>query len=74
MPHDGYMILQFSTRSIFEGVKREIQARKFHATLPQKLDDAEQDWHETQPPAMPPPIQIDDLHIRAPWLDEQETD
>jgi hypothetical protein len=42
--------------------------------LPAKLDKAEQDWHESQPPAVPPPLQLDDLHIRAPWLDGQETD
>lgn len=50
-------------------MQREIQRRKFEATLPQKLDKAEEDWHATQPPMMPPPVQIDDLHIRAPWFD-----
>tara|TARA_B100001939_G_C16875190_1_gene588315 strand:- start:192 stop:317 length:126 start_codon:yes stop_codon:yes gene_type:complete len=32
-----------------------------------KLDNAEEDWHETQPPSVPPPLELDDLHIRAPW-------
>ena len=72
MPHDGHMILQFSTRSIFEGVKREIQARKFHATLPHKLDSAEEEWHKSQPPAVKPPIHLDELHIRAPWYEDDQ--
>jgi hypothetical protein len=67
-------MLRFSTRSAFDEMHREIQRRKFEATLPQKLDKAEEDWHATQPPMMPPPVQIDDLHIRAPWFDEQNTD
>lgn len=54
-------------------MQRKIQRRKFYATLPQKLDKAEQDWHDTQPPMMPP-VRLDDLHIRAPWFDEQDTD
>jgi hypothetical protein len=74
MLHDGKWILRLSTRSILEEVQREIERRKFYATLPAKLDKAEQDWHESQPPAVPPPLQLDDLHIRAPWLDGQETD
>jgi hypothetical protein len=46
---------------------RVIQRRKFYATLPKKLDQAEKAWHATQPEAMPPPQRINDLHLRAPW-------
>ena len=58
---------------MFEGVKREIQARKFYATLPHKLDDAEEKWHASQPPMTPPPFRLDDLHIRAPWLNDEDS-
>jgi hypothetical protein len=54
-------------------MQRSIDKRKFHATLKAKLDNAEEEWHKAQPPMMPPPIQLDDLHIRAPWY-EQESD
>lgn len=67
-------MLRLSTRSAFDEMQREIQRRKFHATLPQKLDKAEEDWHATQPPMTPPPVRLDDLHIRAHWFDEQDTD
>lgn len=73
-PPDGRWLVRFSTRSSWDGVHRAIQRRKFHATLPTKLDRAEEEWHKTQPPAIQPPIQLDDLHIRAPWFDDQETD
>jgi len=42
-------LLRFSTRNAFDEVNREIQARKFYATLPHKLDAAEEDWLDTQP-------------------------
>ena len=36
----------------------EIAIRKwwFEKTLPAKLDEAETEWHKTQPPATPPPV------------------
>jgi hypothetical protein len=30
-------------------VHRYIQAKKFYATLPHKLDQAEKEWHKAQP-------------------------
>ena len=51
-------------------MQRSIDKRKFHATLKAKLDNAEEEWHKAQPPIMPPPIQLDDLHIRAQWHDQ----
>jgi hypothetical protein len=54
-------------------MQRAINKRKFHATLKKRLDNAEEDWHKAQPPMMPSPIQVDDLHIRAPWY-EQDSD
>ncbi len=67
IPADGRWLFQFSTRSPFEGVKREIQRRKFEATLKPRVDAEVKRWQKEQPPAMPPPIQLDDLHIKAPW-------
>jgi hypothetical protein len=55
-------------------LKRAIQRRKFQATLKPRVDAEIKRWHESQPPAMPPPVQIDDLHIKSPWNDEQQSD
>jgi hypothetical protein len=68
------VVVRFSTRSPFEALKREIQRRKFEATLKPSIDAEVERWHESQPPAMPPPERINDLHIKAPWNDEQQTD
>jgi hypothetical protein len=35
-------------------VNRYIQAKKFYATLPHKLDRAEEEWHKQQPPLEDP--------------------
>jgi hypothetical protein len=44
---------------------------KFNATLQPRMDRAIEDWHKTQPPAVPPPIiDSDELRIRAPWFDQ----
>ena len=67
MPADGRMLIRFSTRSILDDVDLEIQRQKFYATLPHKLDNAEDKWHDSQPDNIPGPIEIGDLHIRAPW-------
>jgi hypothetical protein len=40
---------RFNTRSDYDRVNRYIQAKKFYATLPHKLDQAEEEWHTTQP-------------------------
>jgi len=70
---DGRWIVRFSTRSQWDAVQRAVQRKKFYATLKHKLDQAEQEWHRSQPKATLPPIRLDDLHIRAPWY-EQDSD
>jgi hypothetical protein len=72
-------MLRFSTRSPGEELQRLIAAEKFRATLPAKLDAAEDDWHATQPKAPDPviiehPIDPGDsrllggaMEIKAPW-------
>lgn len=67
MPPGGRMLIRFSTRSILDDIDREIQRRKFYATLPHKLDNAEDKWHDSQPDNIPDPVKIGELHIRAPW-------
>ena len=42
-------MLRFSTRSAYDEVNRAIQAKKFYATLPKKLDNAQEDWLKAQP-------------------------
>ena len=42
-------MLRFSTRSHYDEVNRAIQARKFYATLPHKLDNAQEEWLDAQP-------------------------
>ncbi|NBT53158.1 MAG: hypothetical protein EBT12_16710, partial [Marivivens sp.] len=58
----------------WDEVQREIQRRKFEATLKPRLDAEIESWHRSQPPMVEPPIRLGDLHIRAPWFDERETD
>jgi hypothetical protein len=76
-------LLRFSTRSPGEELQGLIAAEKFYATLPAKLDAAEDAWHEAQPKAPDPIIvaqPIDDalqtgdsrllgggMSIHAPW-------
>jgi hypothetical protein len=83
IPPDSRWLLRFSTRSPGEELQRLIAAEKFRATLPAKLDAAEDDWHATQPTAPDPIIvehPIDDtlqtgdsrllgggMSIHAPW-------
>ena len=83
IPPDSRWLLRFSTRSPGEELQRLISAEKFRATLPAKLDAAEDAWHATQPKAPDPIIvehPIDDtlqtgdsrllgggMSIQAPW-------
>jgi hypothetical protein len=57
-----------------QDLQRAINRRKFDATLKPRLDAEIEDWHRSQPPTVQPPVQIDDLHIRAPWYDTDPTD
>jgi len=43
-------LFRFNTRSAYDEVNRAIQAKKFYATLPHKLDNAQEKWIATQPP------------------------
>ena len=49
IPDDGQWLWRFNTRSNYDRVNRYIQSKKFYATLPHKLDQAEEEWHKTQP-------------------------
>jgi len=42
-------LFRFSTRSAYDEVNRAIQAKKFYATLPHKLDNAQEKWLKSQP-------------------------
>jgi hypothetical protein len=42
-------LFRFSTRSAYDEVNRAIQAKKFYATLPHKLDNAQEEWLKSQP-------------------------
>jgi len=42
-------LFRFSTRSAYDEVNRAIQAKKFYATLPHKLDNAQEKWLNSQP-------------------------
>ena len=42
-------MFRFSTRSAYDEVNRAIQAKKFYATLPKKLDAAQDEWLNSQP-------------------------
>lgn len=53
VPDDGKWLWQFDSRSDFEKVQRYIQRKKFYSTLSNKLDQAEEEWHQTQPTEKP---------------------
>ena len=53
IPADGKWLWRFSTRSQFDEVQREIQKRKFYATLPHKLDNAVDDYNKAAGPSVP---------------------
>ncbi|ADP06628.1 hypothetical protein S-CBS1_gp23 [Synechococcus phage S-CBS1] len=65
---------RFSTRSDWADVQRLIDRRKFEATLKPRLDAEIEAWHKAQPEAMPPPLRLDDLHLRAPWYEPDKPD
>ena len=47
------MIWGASTRSTLQTLARIINAKKFYAVLPKRLDRAVEDWHEEQPDERP---------------------
>ena len=53
-------------------VQRVIAAQKFKATLKPRLDNAVEEWQKSQPPSIAPPIiDLDNLHIKAPWTNDE---
>ena len=46
-------MFRFSTRSDYDKIDRWVQERKFYATLPHKLDAAQDKWLKTQPESTP---------------------
>ena len=49
IPDDGHWIYQFNTRPPEEKFRRFIQAKKFYATLPHKIDSAIEDYKKSIP-------------------------
>ena len=69
---DTVWLARFGDRDWRHQLNRAAQRHKFNATLSPRLDRAIEEWHETQPPAIPPPIiDLENLHIRAPWTDDE---
>ena len=56
IPADGKWLFRFDTRSNTERIRRFIQQKKFYATLPKKLDQAEKDYHKQQEDLTPKPV------------------
>ena len=44
IPADGQWLVRFSTRSAYDDVNRAIQAKKFYATLPHKIDASVEEY------------------------------
>lgn len=49
MPPDGRMLWTYNSRSTTDLIQRWVQKHKFYATLPSRLDRAEEQWHDQQP-------------------------
>ena len=43
------MFITYNSRTLMDSVQQWVQHQKFHATLPSKLDRAEEQWREQQP-------------------------
>lgn len=66
--------MRFGDKDWTDHLRKAAQDWKFNATLKPRLDRAVEDWHATQPPAVPPPIiDLEELHIRAPWTDNEQS-
>jgi hypothetical protein len=70
---DATWLARFGDKDWRHHLQRAARDHKFSATLKPRLDRAIEDWHESQPPSIPPPIiSADELRITAPWaIDEQ---
>ena len=49
IPADGLWLYSFNTRTAYDKINRAVQAKKFYATLPKKLDNAQDEWLKSQP-------------------------
>jgi len=69
---DATWLARFDDKDWRHHFKRAAQDWRFHATMQPRLDRAIEDWHETQPPNIPPPIiSADELRITAPWANNE---
>jgi len=67
-------LLRFGDKDWRHQLNKVARDWKFQATLKPRIDRAVEEWHDTQPPVIPPPvIDLDNLHIRAPWADDEGT-
>jgi len=65
--------LRFGDKDWRHQLNKVARDYKFHATLKPKLDNAIEDWHKTQPAAVPLPIiSSDELRITAPWATDEQ--
>lgn len=65
--------MRFGGKDWRHQLQRAAQDHKFNATLKPRLDRAIEEWHETQPPAVPSPIiSADELRITAPWATNEQ--
>jgi hypothetical protein len=65
--------LRFGDKDWRHHVHKAAQDWKFQATLKPRLDREIEDWHKTQPAAVPPPIiSSDELRITAPWATDEQ--
>jgi len=65
--------LRFGDKGWRHQLNKVARDYKFHATLKPKLDNAIEDWHKTQPAAVPPPtISSEELRITAPWATDEQ--
>jgi len=70
---DTVWLARFGDRDWRHKLHKAAQDYKFNATLKPRLDRAIEDWHATQPPAIPPPIiSSEELRVTAPWATDEQ--
>jgi hypothetical protein len=63
--------VRFGDKTWKDHLRKAAQDHKFHATLKPRLDRTIQDWHNSQPPNLPPPVVLD--HPLDPELQTGES-
>lgn len=63
--------MRFGDKTWLDHLRKIAQDHKFHATLQPRLDRTIQDWHDSQPPDLPPPVVLD--HPLDPELQTGES-